>query len=328
MNEPRVALDSARNTTKYPPRLQEAMSGTDLEKLRLQIISAQSVPHEKVENLLHSCAELPQTDRRTLTFYLTRCDADGFREDELVDFLLNQMVTYVLGKSEYKEIKADDARRVVLAAKETFQQTEGSGEVGELLLYVLLESRGIIQLYSKMDLKTSAGMPFHGYDAIHLEAGKSVVLHFGHAKTYASFSAGLNSALGDIERFGKNRAQKNRELRLVSKNLDTVKFGESAKYIQNMIDPYEKHKENYAEADSVFIGAEFPFTSEAEHSRGPELDKLMVEKYQQLVEDIAETVKSAVEAKAEVRHRTLLFLILPITDVESFRKRFMEELSR
>src|SRR5712691_13168817 len=72
--------------------LREAMNGADLEKLRVQMGSAQSVAHEKVENVLHSCAELPRTDRRTLAFYLTRCDADGFREDELIDFLLNQIV--------------------------------------------------------------------------------------------------------------------------------------------------------------------------------------------------------------------------------------------
>lgn len=304
------------------------MMGADLDKLRLQLVSAQNVTREKVDRLIHSCLEIAQTDRRTIAFYLTRCTADDFREDELVSFLVNQMVTYVLSKGEYQEIKPEDARQVVLAAKETFQKVEGSGEAGELLLYVLLESRGIVQLYSKMDLKTSAGMPFHGYDAIHLQAGKAIVLHFGHAKTHASFSGGLASALDDIERFRKNAAKKSRELRLVSKNLDKVKFGDSAKDIEELINPYSKHKENYSESDSVFIGSEFLFMKEAENAKGPELDKFMLGRYQRAASEIAEAVNSTVERRADAKNLTLLFLILPITNVEEFRKKFTKELSR
>lgn len=318
---------SARNTTKYLRRASGGMVSADLEKLRQQLVSAQSVTHDRLEELMHQCKELPLTDHQKIAFYLTRCNSDGFREDELVRFLLDQMVTYVLGKEEYKEIKAEDVRRVVLAAKETFQQTEESGEAGELLLYVLLESRGIIQLYSKMDLKTSKGMPFHGYDAIHLEAGESAVLHFGHAKTYASFSDGLASAVSDVERFRSNSPQRERELRLVSKNLDKVKFGDSTEYIRKLINPYSKHKEEYAEADSIFVGSEFPFTKEG-IAKGSEFDRLMLDRYQEVASGIGESVRSAVQKREGIGELTLLFLILPVTDVKTFRERFAKELGR
>ncbi len=60
------------------------MDEAGLKRLKLQIETTQGVTWQKLDDILHHCKDTLQTNDRTLAFYLTRCDADGFREDELV----------------------------------------------------------------------------------------------------------------------------------------------------------------------------------------------------------------------------------------------------
>src|SRR5207247_8366099 len=160
-------------------------------------------------------------------FYLMRCTAEGFREIDLIKFMLSRLMPYVLQKKEYHDIQPESARDLYLAAKETFVAKPNSGEAGELLLFLLLEANGAVQLFSKMDLKTNPNMHVHGYDALHIEVGENIVFHFGHSKTFADIDRALTDALGDIEKFSQNLVQKDREVRLVSSHIDESKFGNS-----------------------------------------------------------------------------------------------------
>ncbi len=296
-----------------------------LERLRGQIAAGQSVSSDKVGKILKLCVEKSGT-KRIQAFYLTACDAQKVREEALIDFMLAQIVTYVLPRAEYHNAKADDYRRIVNTARDTFVKSTKSGEAGELLLYILLESRGIVQLYSKMSLKTSSKMHFHGFDAIHIQVGKNLVMHFGHAKTHASLASGLAEVLDDIQKFNADRKQKGYELRLASRHLDQVKFGEASEQILEILDPYGGDKEFYEEANAVFLGSEWGFMAEKPPNGGKTLEEFLISRYEEDVGEVANKVEKSIDERNDIAGSNFLFLFLPISNIERFRRMFMEEL--
>ena len=302
------------------------MDAESLRRLRRQVESGQSVTSEMVAQVLHLCREQSEIPNRVLAFYLTKCNADGFREDDLIDFMYDQLAPYVCSKDDYEDLTADKIMRLSDVVREAFRDSKTTGEPGEVLLYVLLESRDIVQLYSKMDLKTSGQMAFHGFDALHIQVGENVVLHFGHAKNHASLSSGLKEALEDVEKFSKNPKQKRREVRLVSRNLDKARFGKASETIRKMILPYGGDKENYREASSIFLGSEWPFTKVTPVLQGSTFDAHMVTQYGKEIDGVVNQIVSALDAKTEISGMNFLFLILPITDVAEFRAKFLKRL--
>jgi hypothetical protein len=295
----------------------------DLEAFRKLVASNKSVTKAELSNVLQICKEHKPSSTITCKFYLMRCANNAFRDANLIDFMLGRLVGYVLQKKEYKNPTDVEIRDLWIKAKETFQRSVKSGEAGELLLFLLLEAEDIIQVFSKMDLKTSKNMPVHGCDAVHIQVGEAVMLHFGHSKMYASFADALGAALKDVKKFA-DKPLKDRELNLVSSRLDEVKFGQFAQTIQKLIHPYTERRDLYREVDSIFIGANWQFMKDIRKDN----DDYAKSEYEKFTEQTASNVANKTLSVGEIKARTFLFLILPFEDVADFRAKFQKELSR
>jgi len=132
---------------------------------------------------------------------------------ELCEHLGKTLVDFCLPRSELLAAKEkyDDtgdetvfydlitkARRLFIRAR---NETKRSGEGGELILFNLLEMHGAPQVVSKMYLKTSAEMPVHGSDGLHLGPGKpptDLIVYFGESKLHASYDNSLADALKSV----------------------------------------------------------------------------------------------------------------------------------
>ena len=133
---------------------------------------------------------------------------------------------------------------LVSRAKSKFQKSNPkSGEIGELILFLLLESQNISQVISKIRLKTNREMPIHGEDAIHVEVqnGK-IIIHYGEAKMYNNFDSALSSSIKSVE--NRNDRQNEIGIDLIRANIDESKFGIYADKIVELLDPYADNKEN------------------------------------------------------------------------------------
>ena len=89
---------------------------------------------------------------------------------------------------------------LVSKTKSKFMDSIKSAEVGELILYVLLEASGIVQLIQKMRLKTSKRISVFGFDAIHIGVDEDITLYYGDSKMYKIFNDGLNRAIKKFKR--------------------------------------------------------------------------------------------------------------------------------
>lgn len=72
------------------------------------------------------------------------------------------------------------------------------GEFGELLLHLLLRDfKGTIPLVSKVYFKDAAGVPAHGFDAVHISPNEKI-LWLGESKFYTDGRAGIKELLKDL----------------------------------------------------------------------------------------------------------------------------------
>jgi len=134
------------------------MSDINWDDFKNQLESAKSITWQEFEGVLHVFPLQQISPNLNCKFLLTRCEGSKFRNDGLIRLLLDHIILYVLRKKEYDTIDAKKARQMYLRARNAFVQTPNSGEVGELFLFLVLEADGIIQLYSKMSLKTNQNL--------------------------------------------------------------------------------------------------------------------------------------------------------------------------
>ena len=151
-----------------------------------------------------------------------------------------------------------EARSLFIRARRSSQRT---GEVGELLLYIftewLLEAPQII---AKMSLKTSAQMPVHGSDGIHVrfdEKTNRLILFSGEAKLHKDVSKAITSAVASI-RSGLTRKKMQHEIELVQRHIDFSGLGEAArKSLLRYLDPFDDSYNDRLEVITCLIGFDF-----------------------------------------------------------------------
>lgn len=111
-------------------------------------------------------------------------------------------------------------------ARSLFVSIDTTGERGELLLFVLLEELlGAPQVLCKMSLKTNPAVHFHGVDGIHIKAveGGRMLIYWGEAKVYATFSEALSSCFKSLAPYllDDGGGPSHRDLLLARTHLDT-----------------------------------------------------------------------------------------------------------
>jgi len=114
--------------------------------------------------------------------------------------------------------------RLEKQAKELFVDADGTGEGGELLLFLLMERvLKLPQLLAKMSLKTNSNMHVHGSDGVHAQIGTDGVLElsWGESKLYGDISKAIKDCFESIAPFLADIDEsRKRDLLLIRDNLN------------------------------------------------------------------------------------------------------------
>lgn len=168
-----------------------------------------------------------------LRTHIIPADVNGIHQEEkLAEFLANLVTDYCMPHYRRKEAlqqqietgssEANNALRK--EAVELFINSTTSGEAGELLLYLLTERiLEAPQILSKMSLKTSNMVHYHGADGVHAKkTGRGLALYWGESKIHATRSTAVRECLKSISPFLTDVSRKTatRDLGLVRNNLD------------------------------------------------------------------------------------------------------------
>jgi hypothetical protein len=137
-----------------------------------------------------------------------------------------------------KELDENDRNALFVEARNLFRKSPKSGQVGEMLVYFLLEA--VVrapQALRKMSLTTNPGEERKGSDGVHIKWNSELNIlevYFSEAKIWSNFAAALKDAFKSIEEFHTN-GMKQHELNLFSshfKILDTELQAKILSYIE------------------------------------------------------------------------------------------------
>lgn len=296
----------------------------DFSSLKEDIENFKSISKEEIGAHL---VEVKETIAGSIKckYYLMSCTANEIREDDFIRLLNKKAIKYVLQYCEVNKIDANNAMELTAKARDRFRSEKTSGEVGELILFLLLESQSIIQILKKMDLKTSGEVNYFGLDAIHLEIrnDNEAVIHYGESKMIAGFSTAIKKAYVSLDDFHKQISNEDLEVNLILSNLDQSKFEKYLDIISDIFDPYVEDKSNISKVNSVFIGYNETFLRKYKKTDGVLMDYCKGELHSK-IEGSNIKIRHKLEEFPNIKNKEYIFHIIPFVNVTNFNLRFLK----
>ena len=303
------------------------MEPPDLKKLQEHLQKVRAVTEEEISERFVVFPDVRTSPGITCSFYLVQCTSQETRDKDIAEFLVNKIVRYVLKREDILGARdnPDLHSKNFRLARAKFIQGRTTREAGEILLFLLLESRGIVQVLSKMSLKTNTEMYYHGVDAVHIEVTENVILHLGSSKMKNEFAEAVRESLSDMEKHALSVKRQNVEINLISTYIDDSKFEPFTEFIQSVVDPYSPNRQYYGEAFSMLVCSDFaflktPYNKPAEQSLGQFLSDQFRKEQSGLLSKITTSLASYPHVNCKPTH----FYIVPFADVASFCQLFSE----
>lgn len=218
--------------------------------------------------VLHSVGEpvLIQNTRTTVRCHFVARDTQGRpRVKKLARLLAQRITEYCIPRHRISEAADTFAKTGSPAAfsaleqeaRDLFADLTTSGEGGELLLYVLLESvLGIPQILAKMSLKTNAAVHYHGVDGVHaaITDTGNLALYWGESKLYQKPNQAIDSGFKSLAPFLTPDADASeRDLMLVRDNLN-ITDEELAAVLLRYLDDEDPMSQNIEIRGACLIG--------------------------------------------------------------------------
>lgn len=287
-------------------------------------------------HLLELNAKQSVQDTKTQVYcYRLPIDAHGrVRFKPLAEFLRTRIVDYALPRSRIEEAKKslNDTGSTALIlklekqAKALFTSLAKSGEGGELLVFAFAEAVfGMSQVISKMSLKTSTEMHYHGADGVYAKGGDDGALrvYWGESKLYGGASDAVRDCLSSLAPFltdtdGADSAR-SQDVFLINEfaNFDDPKLTEGLKVY---FDQDKKESLMLHHCGIALVG--FDSKSYLEDGKNINEEKLVAD----LKGEIPTWVK---QIKKRIKHEKveafeIVFICVPMRAIEEFRSYFLE----
>ncbi|WP_423409012.1 DUF1837 domain-containing protein [Heyndrickxia sp. MSNUG] len=272
----------------------------------------------------------------------TRCymvSSDGQHLPKVEDFALHIatfMLDYAIPRSEIEKAKAlDDEQnttvhttKLKMKARKLFTELENTGEGGELLLYLLIQSiLKLPQAISKMSLKTSRQLHYQGADAVHLgfdSTSKKLLLYWGEAKLYQSIDQAIRNCFISLAPYlissGGAENPRERDLQLLMSNLD-FSNPELEKALVNYLDPDHPSFNSLEYRAACLIGFDVDSYCSEPFAKTQEL--VLDELNQSLTKWVGKLNKG-IKSHLHLDKFTIDVFLIPFPSVQKFRDAFLE----
>lgn len=261
--------------------------------------------------------------------------------DELIDITYTRMVNFCLPRYRIEEAKRtleenpdrmDCYVSLVTEARDLFIKTYNlnsrSGEFGEILLYMLLESvlHAPIVAY-KMYLKTSLQMPVHGTDGIHLGANENnLIIYWGESKFHKKINSAIDNILDSVSNFYIHPEIRDNEIRLIHSNLSLDTTNQHLKdEIKNYLNPYNELHNKLIECHACLAGFDSTLYSKAKDISVPSCEDTFCDLYQKEFQKIVDKIINTTRLKKLETLRFSYFL-LPFPSIDEAREKFQVKL--
>lgn len=221
---------------------------------------------------------------------------------------------------------------LVTKAKEKLRKAESNdGELGEILLYCMLESHlNAPKLLTKLELKTAVNNYVNGSDGVHMLKidDSTYQFVFGESKLNSNLKTGIYEAFNSINTLLKDDLNKLRyEVSLVNSNIlkETV-TEESSIILKKLLIPTENDENlDIDHSFGIFLGFDIPISDEDRKMKNSDFRTLMNCKIEKSVREELTTINNQIK-KSEFVGYTFYIYIIPFSELDKTRKKIIEKL--
>ncbi len=210
----------------------------------------------------------------------------------------------------------------------TRKETGRSGELGEVLLYMLIEwILGAPIVACKMYLKTTQQMPIHGTDGVHLGCeGDNLIMYWGESKLHSTLASALSDISSSIAGIVSSAANYQNEIRIIRANLNLkgVDAGAEAA-IKDYFNPYKPESNKVLDAYACLAGFNSELYQEVEACAHDVCDAEFQKKYRARIGPIGDLILKNVK-KAGLESFRFTYFLLPFPSVDEARSKFQSKL--
>lgn len=275
----------------------------------------------------------PLENGNTLNLFALRITNNCFSYETLTEELGNILTTYALSRSTYDELCTQKKyASLVTKAKEKLRKAESNdGELGEILLYCMLESHlNAPKLLTKLELKTAVNNYVNGADGVHLLKidDSTYQFIFGESKLDSNLQTGIYEAFKSINTLLKDDLNRLRyEISLVNSNiLKETATEESTTILKKLLIPTENDENlNIDHSFGIFLGFDIPISDEEQKMKNSDFRTLMNGKIEKAVRDVLTTLNNQIK-KSEFVGYSFYIYIIPFSELDNTRKKIIENL--
>lgn len=272
-------------------------------------------------------------------FYFIKLDGNGNpRKKDLLQFIAMKIVDYSIPKKQQQEakeyfLKTNSTAKVLeleQKAKKLFTELDKTGELGEMLLYILTEDLlKLPQLISKMTLKTSGKLHYQGADGIHFkynESDESLDLYWGESKMEKTITSALNNCFGSIAPFltdpNSYDSTQNRDLQLITSNLsDNINNKKLEDFLVNYFDLNSDFSNKLNFKGICFIG--FDVDDYPKKPKEKTTEELFTA-FSTKIKSWKKSIKTQINNFPELNKFEINIFLMPFDSVDNMREEFLK----
>ena len=261
------------------------------------------------------------------------------RVEDLALRIANFMVDYAIPRTEIekaKELDREDNSTIHISAlvrksRKLFTQLKKTGEGGEMLLYLLIQSvLRLPQVISKMSLKTSGQLHYQGADAIHMgydSATQKLQLYWGESKLYQSLDQAITSCFTSLAPYmtgqGGMNDPRERDMQLIMTNLDLAN-PDLEKALLNYLDPNHPSFNSLEYRGACLIGFDISAYCSVPFEKTQEI---VMGEVENLMTNWLGKINAGINKHQHLNKFTLEVFLVPFPSVQDFRDKFLEAIS-
>lgn len=268
-----------------------------------------------------------------LNVFTLKVKNNAFAYDELVKLLSNHLYHFALSRTEVQKlIDAEEYSTLAKNAQEKLRvYSANEGELGEILLYCLLESHlGAPKILTKLEIKTSNNDYVKGADGVHLLklTDKDFQLILGESKLNSDLQKGVYEAFGSLLKLLNDNKKLDFEIGLINSQLVKEAFNENLyDYLKKVIVPSARDdKINTDYSFGIFLGFDIEITTEEENKPNAEFRTHIRDKIKQQIQNITDSINFQIN-KSEFVGYDFYIYIIPFSNLKTKRKEIIKELT-
>lgn len=294
-----------------------------------------SIKSEFLDLFYHIIEDYKLENSNSLNVFALKIQNNRFTYKDLLDLLGNKLYYFALSRKEIKELKDSDRLNTLIErSKSKFRDyTSNEGELGEVMLYCLLEAHlNAPKILTKLELKTANNDYVKGADGVHLlkldEENYQLIL--GEAKLNTELTKGISNAFESISKLLKKDNKKQRfEFDLVSSELIKETYDKNQyEIIKNILLPSAKdEKTNLDYSFGIFLGFDAQITDDENSLSNSNFRENIKERIRKEVLAKIKSFNNQIQRTEFIGYQFYIYII-PFMDLSSTRKKIIEDLTK